>query len=651
MPFLAVFIFSFTANGIVGKTFAEQTPEDKECSSKLFGTVSKESCDKLCPKVDAKCFKTHEYPPEQTGMSEPLECYTCARDNQCSDIGAIDWWSCFACDVNPATECVLAGIALPFGGGPFGGKTWSGVQCYQCVPKPDRCSDVFPGTSWLASCQAACKAPDACIFKGVVQGNDCYKCEPTPDECLDMWAMDKAGCKQFCENKPNRKCVQIGMTSKFEPCFDCVKIKPEPPPPPPKGCQEIGKLENCDSCFKQLMGCLPTQAPNGQACYECVPRGANHCPPPSLNKWECPICEERGGQCIGKTRTKDDPDCYDCYFPQGQRPTTCSWLGFWESCKPNPCLDSQTCEEIQLGDDVKCAQCTDIIGYHQGQKCEQYPGKYTTCNECYKKKQGCRHIQVPEINEWCFECFTPSMATTACTPANDQALYKTVETSDVKSEVAMVLKQTCDHGCVADSGTGKPGAQVLLEVSILSRGSGEGGRNWVPEKPVLKVGDKTIKPSSQERFYVTKESVAKNAAVPLFAAIGGMYEGVAEEAAGSEGKVCPVTGKKLESETHERGEVARSIDRAGMAAGLGLLASQAKGQITGTRACFEVPKEAIDGNTPMVLKGSVRNEATQKTVYLKDIPVVGFLFAQQGKESENKDLQIMVTPQVVNDQQ
>src|SRR3989338_3543247 len=121
---------------IIPQASSEETAEDKACSSKLFGTVSAKTCEEVCPKASAKCFKTHEYPSETGG--EKLECYTCARDQQCSEIGAIDWWGCFACDANPATECIKAGFTPPFGGGPFGGKTWSGVQCYKCVPRPDR---------------------------------------------------------------------------------------------------------------------------------------------------------------------------------------------------------------------------------------------------------------------------------------------------------------------------------------------------------------------------------------------------------------------------------------------------------------------------------------------------------------------------------
>ncbi len=87
-------------------------------------------------------------------------------------------------------ECVKAGMAIPFGGGLVGGKTWSGEQCYQCVDKPDRCSNKFPGTSWLAACQANCAAPKFCMKVGNYQGNGCFRCVEPPEDCKDIGVVD-----------------------------------------------------------------------------------------------------------------------------------------------------------------------------------------------------------------------------------------------------------------------------------------------------------------------------------------------------------------------------------------------------------------------------------------------------------------------------
>ena len=212
----------------------------------------------------------------------------------------------------------------------------------------------------------------------------------------------------------------------------------------------------------------------------------------------------------------------------------------------------------------------------------------------------------------------------------------------------MVLKQNCSD-CIGET---TDQAQVILEVSILSRGNGEGGRDWIPEKPVLQVGNQTIKPARQERYYVSRESIGQKAAGPIFAAIGALYKDVGEQAANSEGQVCPVTGQKLEGGSgEEKSKLAQGIDRAGMAAGLGLIASQAKGQITGTRACFNLTQveDLLAQGQTMALKGVVENESKQKKVFLRDIPIVGFLFRQKSADSEKKNLTIMVTPQVIND--
>lgn len=626
---------------------AEKTPQDEACSSRLLGTMSKESCEANCPQgANVKCFQVEKYAPEATGLSEELECYTCARDQQCSDLGYLDWWGCFPCDANPKTECVKAGVTLPFGGGTIGGTTWSGTQCYQCVPKPDRCSDAFPGTTWLAACKANCAGPNKdCAFVGAYQGNDCYKCvEFNVETCGKFGLLEKAEC-QACEKDPTKKCVVGGMTKDFRLCYQCVG-KNEPPQPPSKGCKELGLADQCDTCLKQQMGCLPTQAPNGQACYECVPRTQNYCPPPTLNKWECPICEERGGQCIGVTRTKNDPDCYNCYFGNREEISACARREMWDSCSPNPCFENQTCTMIQVEPGLSCAQCEDIPGYHEDQKCEQY-NKYTTCAPCYEKQHGCRKVLVPEINEWCAECYLPYDAV-GCADQEEQAFYQTVKTGDVTNEIAIVARPACS-GCSGKTDEASTGSlfDVFFEVSILSRGPGGDGRNWVPEKPLIQSGKERIRPTSKEFYYVAKESIAKNAAIAIFTALGSQYERVAKDAAASEGKVCPVTGQKLEGGgVSERSDIGKAIDRAGMAAGMGLLTSQAKGQITGLRSSFCVP---LQNNKDSIFKltADIVNQNTGIRHTL-NIPVIGMLFRRQNAQDEKRDLYIVVQPRMVD---
>ena len=242
-----------------------------------------------------------------------------------------------------------------------------------------------------------------------------------------------------------------------------------------------------------------------------------------------------------------------------------------------------------------------------------------------------------------------------CKNSSDQALFTKNVTGGVNTEIGLVLKQcgpcntdeSCREGETA-ANAGYPG-QILLEVSILSRGQGIGGRDWIPEKPMLKIGGERVRPVSQQNYYVNKESVAQGAAGLIFAAIGSQYEEIGRTAGATEGKVCPVTGQKLEGGEAERSDLQKGIDRAGMAAGLGLIASQAKGQITGLRVTFDITDKinlVLVPETTMVLQTNLHNTSTEKNVYLSNVPVIGFLFKQKTGDDKKEPL-IFITPQVI----
>ncbi len=159
-------------------------------------------------------------------------------------------------------------------------------------------------------------------------------------------------------------------------------------------------------------------------------------------------------------------------------------------------------------------------------------------------------------------------------PAGAQLLYDTVTKSGCTVNTAMVLRME--------------GGKTLLDVSMLGTGKGASFRSWEPERMSLLVGKHKLKPVATAPYFVEKESAMAGLAPILFAAIAVENAADARKAESSKGTPCPLTGKTEGEHKRERGKMGRAIDEAGMAAGLSLLASQAKGQIQGMRATFDV---------------------------------------------------------------
>lgn len=205
-----------------------------------------------------------------------------------------------------------------------------------------------------------------------------------------------------------------------------------------------------------------------------------------------------------------------------------------------------------------------------------------------------------------------------CNKQTAQMLYNSVPSADgVTSQVGSVLRGGgCpDDPCKLDPATPDGKRPKEVEVSILSTAPGPNGRNWVPERPTLMVDGKRLKPCAQSKFYVTKEATGsgREAATAVFSAISAEYAYEAAHAADSPGTACPSHG----GGTRSRAQEAR--DKATAAAGLALLASQAKGQITGLRATFNVTgKEGQLKDAK--LDADIVNEVTQKKVRM-NMPV------------------------------
>ncbi len=194
-------------------------------------------------------------------------------------------------------------------------------------------------------------------------------------------------------------------------------------------------------------------------------------------------------------------------------------------------------------------------------------------------------------------------------------IYQNLEGRDAKGEFAFVV-------------TPQPENKTKIEVTSLVYGQGAEFRRWVPKNPQLTVqpeaganGNVMMKllPVSTEKIYVTKPSAAAPIAPILFGILGSQYEGPGASAAASPGKVCPVTGQPVSGGEGERGDTAKAIDKAGMAAGMALLTSQAKGQLEG-----------------------------QKIVFLSDLPITGFLFKTEAANKDKNNLIILTTPKIIN---
>ena len=209
----------------------------------------------------------------------------------------------------------------------------------------------------------------------------------------------------------------------------------------------------------------------------------------------------------------------------------------------------------------------------------------------------------------------PTYGPACCAGAKDQVLYDSAKSGGMNSEVGAALRAACEDDPCAGKVEAKPGAPMRLETSLLSIGTDVQGRNWVPEKPVLRLGKERLKPCHTEPFYVTKEATT-NAAAVVLSAISVDYADDAKAAEVSKGTSCAASQSGASHEARRRDT---PQERAAKAAAIGLLASQAKGQIEGLRATFDVTgREEQLGDAK--LQVDVVNEVTQKKTSLS-VPV------------------------------
>lgn len=181
------------------------------------------------------------------------------------------------------------------------------------------------------------------------------------------------------------------------------------------------------------------------------------------------------------------------------------------------------------------------------------------------------------------ETGTPSTETpkdVTPTEPSETVQYRKDTLEDVSTDTAIVTKDTPE---------GKE-----IDISVLPTGKSTDFRTWEVDDITLFIDGQRTKPRTKENFYVDKGSYFRGAAALVITAIGTQYRPYAEEA--ESGKVCPVTGEKIEGGSSDRktSRTDEAIDRAGVAAGMGLLASQAKGTITGKKCSFSLDKNTAD---------------------------------------------------------
>ncbi len=190
---------------------------------------------------------------------------------------------------------------------------------------------------------------------------------------------------------------------------------------------------------------------------------------------------------------------------------------------------------------------------------------------------------------------------TATAFAQDGIQYKSIKKGKTNCDVGILYKPTPEG--------------MDIEVSAIATGKGIDFRLWEVTAVKLKLEGDILRPVKTEKFYFAKSSFFQGAAPLLFAAIGAQYTQYGTQA--QSGEVCPVTGEPTTTQV-ERGSVAKAIDKTGMSAGLGLLASQAAGEIDGLKCTFNLDQSLAtkigDGKGAVKIDLKHRDKHEKKTI-------------------------------------
>lgn len=192
--------------------------------------------------------------------------------------------------------------------------------------------------------------------------------------------------------------------------------------------------------------------------------------------------------------------------------------------------------------------------------------------------------------------------------------------------VIQLDKVVCQVAVAIDEGP----EELKVEVSSYAVGQGTDFRKWdVSDIKLIVQGELVRQKGESEKFYTTKESLLRYPAAVAFAALGTQYQRFYPEYSVSGGRAT-ATGNY-----NAVGGVANVMDKAGMIAGLGLLVTQAKGEITGVKSSFFMDRkdfsEKIDVDK-IVVKMVIENSESHKSYRIKSIMGA---FAREKPEDEN----------------
>ncbi|GEM_PF-3128981 len=177
-------------------------------------------------------------------------------------------------------------------------------------------------------------------------------------------------------------------------------------------------------------------------------------------------------------------------------------------------------------------------------------------------------------------------------------------------------KKVGGNGMAVDTGilyTPTPGG-MNVTTSAVATGQGANFRKWEITDIRMNVDGDVINPSEKNKFYIEKASYLRGAAAVTITAIGSQYRRHSDQT--ESGEVCPVTGEK--KEPSEEKETSAG-DRAAMAAGMGLLASQARGEIPAIKAVFNLNQDQAQKvlDKKSELQVTAKNAATHQEQNVK----------------------------------
>ncbi len=145
-------------------------------------------------------------------------------------------------------------------------------------------------------------------------------------------------------------------------------------------------------------------------------------------------------------------------------------------------------------------------------------------------------------------CASPSFS-------KEEMEYKEFKFDDASCKVGV-------HYNSAESG-------LLIGVSAIATGKGAEFRKWEVSNIKVYIDGRRFVPDKESKFYVTEESLFRVPGAIVFAAIGGFGE---------------YGGSNFNN----------NLSKIGVGLGMGLLALQAKGEITGERCVFNIPTDKLE---------------------------------------------------------